>query len=191
MTATAKKTTFPASQLEAKILPFPRQAANKSEILKKRAHALIIDLFIIGALKKLALLSFGLFLKSFFYQTALFTQVKIINFMPTLNLACTFPLVFFYFLASYGLGESRTLGQIFCKLDIYSQAKTSNFKQAFMRSCGHLLGYSTAGILFALPAFRQDQKSLADLFSQTEMGIYQQPVTESAPEYKQDYLQAA
>ena len=159
------------SQNLGKVLPFPKPQPRPEQILlRKRGYALVTDLFMVGIIKKMTILSLGYFLKAFFYQLHILDQIYLLNGMEPVNIFLTFPVMAGYFFISFSLGEGKTVGALLFKISVKNKkGEHPTFTQALLRSMGYVLSYLSAGILFALPMIRKDKRGLGDIFSKTHI----------------------
>ncbi len=161
---------------QAKIIPFPREmnvqgTKVKSNLLKRRVMAFCVDLYAIVMIKIMMTLAYTSFFKAFFFQLPVLKQKRMVEGLMTLDLYIA-PIIFFtYFFVSYFSGEGKTVGKLMFKISVVRPDLKNdyfpNMKESFARTIAYMACYMTAGLLFLLPFFRKDQKSLADLWSKT------------------------
>ncbi len=139
------------------------------EMLKKRTYAFSVDFALILVLNKAAVLSYTNFIRTIFYQLAPQTQHKILLSYDYVQFSTLWIVFWSYFVLSYYLGEGKTPGKIFFGLQTFS-SKTNDgltLTESLVRTMGHFVCLVTGLFLFAMPFLRKDQKSLADIISET------------------------
>ena len=146
----------------------------KSEIsiLKKRVYAFTSDLAIVVVSNYFLMAAFTEFVKTVFFHFPTSVQLFLIKKMAVMSSISLMSLTFAYFSLFYFLTNGRTIGKSFFNL----QAQNSNgeeltLKQSMLRSIAYFTCVFTGSFLFALSYIRKDEKSLADVFSGTTVGI--------------------
>jgi len=160
-------------------------------LLKKRTFAFTIDLALILILNKAVVLSYTNFIRTIFYQLTTHTQQKILTSYDLFQLSTLWIVFWSYFILSYYLGEGKTPGKIIFGLQTFSQKINTGLTltESLMRTMAQFFCIATGFFLLALPYFRKDNKSLADIISNTwvaeesslETGTNLAPVLELVP----------
>lgn len=141
----------------------------KSELLKKRTYAFSLDMALVLLLNKAITLSYTNFLRTVFYQLAPQTQTKVLLSYNYVTLSTLWIVFWAYFVLSYYLGQGKTPGKLIFEIQTFSK-KTNDgltLTESLVRTMGHFVCMITGLFLFALPYLRKDQKSLADIISDT------------------------
>lgn len=141
----------------------------KSELLKKRTYAFSLDMALVLFLNKAITLSYTNFLRTVFYQLAPQTQTKVLQSYSYVTLSTLWIVFWAYFVLSYYLGQGKTPGKLIFEIQTFSK-KTKDgltLTESLVRTMGHFVCVITGLFLFALPYLRKDQKSLADIISDT------------------------
>jgi uncharacterized RDD family membrane protein YckC len=142
---------------------------NTSVILKKRVYALTTDLFIIVMSNYFFMASFTNFLKTIFFHLSTNTQIFMVNKLSLLSPVLLTTLTFSYFSIFYFVTNGHTMGKIIFGLKVVSQNGDITLKQSIQRSLAYLSCAFFGSFLFALSFIRKDDKSLADIFSKTDV----------------------
>lgn len=141
-------------------------------ILKKRVYAFTTDLGIVVTVNYFMMASFNQFIQTVFFHFPLKAQLFLINKLAMMTSISLMSLTFAYFSLFYFMTNGRTMGKSLFGL----QAKNANgeeltLNQSMMRALAYFTCAMTGSFLFALSYIRKDQKSLADVFSGTTVGI--------------------
>ncbi|MBP9680580.1 MAG: RDD family protein [Bacteriovorax sp.] len=142
----------------------------KNDLLKKRVYALTMDLFIIVITNYFLMASFTNFLKTVFFSFPLHMQLFLIHRLGALSSITLMSLTFAYFSVFYFVTNGRTLGKTVFGIKVATYDKREmTIVQSMKRALAYFFCAMMGSFLFALSFFREDQKSLADLFSQTKV----------------------
>lgn len=147
-----------------------------NEMLKKRVYALTTDLFIIVVSNYFLIASFTNFLKTVFFSFPIHTQLFLIRKLGVMTSASLMSLTFAYFSLFYFITNGHTLGKTLFGLKVVNaDGSELTLEQSMKRAIGYLVCAFFGSFLFAISFFRKDHKSLADLFSksQVELESYQ------------------
>jgi|GEM_PF-3572688 len=179
--------TAVTKEQSADILPFPsppespyqelkaketREKDNRKKKLKKRIYAFGTDLFFIGVIQKVIVLSYVSFINENFNQAPMRVKSSLLGNLGELRLSTLVFTFFSYFLLSYFLGHGKTPGKTLFNLRVFSHEgdpKELSFMEAFMRTVGYTTCYVTGSFLFFIAIFRKDARGIPDFFSQTEV----------------------
>ena len=178
-------------------------------ILKKRVYAFTSDLGIVVVANFFLMAAFKQFIHTVFFHFPFKIQLMLINKMTFLSSVSLMSLTFTYFSLFYFVTNGRTIGKTLFGL----QAKNSDGSeltliQSMLRPLAYFTCAITGSFLFALSYIRKDQKSLADIFSNSivDYDIYEKKAQgtefqlslleaqnfyeeESIEEFKMDYEQ--
>jgi uncharacterized RDD family membrane protein YckC len=160
----------------AKVTNIWEQLSNRKEKLIKRSLALGIDIFSIGVIKVLLVFSYATFISTMLTGLDFSQRYQLHKGLEFFDYFLTLCVFIGYFTGSFFIFKGKTLGKKLMKLTTVKTSYIENhnqtnfeltFKQAWHRTAGYLACYLTLGSLFALPFFRDDQKSLAEILSHT------------------------
>lgn len=139
-------------------------------MLKKRVQAFTIDMFIVVLANYALMTSFTQFVKTIFFYFPIRTQLFLIQKLNMINSVSLLSIMFAYFSIFYFVTNGKTFGKMIFGLTVKSSHAEMTLTESMKRSFSYLLCAMTGSFLFALPYFRKDKKSLADLFSKTSVG---------------------
>lgn len=142
---------------------------DKKQLLKSRTYAFTLDLAFVLILNKAVTLSYTNFIRTIFYQLAPQTQHKILLSFEYVQFSTLWIVFWSYFVLSYYLGEGKTPGKMIFGIQTFSEKSREGLtlSESLIRTMGHFVCMITGLFLFALPYLRKDQKSLADIISET------------------------
>lgn len=146
--------------------------AARKGIMKKRFYAFFTDLFAIGLIQKVLVLSYVEFVNEALHQMPFALKSKLISNVGELRLSTLLMTFFSYFFVSLYLGHGKTLGKTIFHLRVVgeeTQTGDLTFFESLMRTIGYTVCYIGMVFPFALPFFRKDRKGFPDFFSQTSV----------------------
>ncbi len=148
----------------------------ETSILKKRVYAFTADLGIVVVANFFLMAAFKQFIHTVFFHFPFKIQLILINKMAFMSSISLMSLMFAYFSLFYFVTNGRTIGKTLFGL----QAKNSDGSeltliQSMLRPLAYFTCAITGSFLFALSYIRKDEKSLADIFSNStvEYDIYE------------------
>lgn len=163
---------------KAKVIPFPthltqNQKKQRSMILRKRVYSFCVDIYTIVAIKILMTMTYGHFIRTFFFQLPYKMQQKLMTQITLMDFAMA-PIVFIsYFLISYYMADGKTVGKLLFKLSVAKNNLGADhlpsFKESLLRTLGYVICYLSAGVLFAVPFLRKDRRGIPDMISGTRV----------------------
>lgn len=141
-------------------------------ILKRRVYAFTSDLGIIITVNYFMMAAFNQFVQTVFFHFPFKVQMVLINKMATMTSISLMSLTFAYFSLFYFMTNGRTMGKSLFGL----QAKNADgseltLNQSMLRALAYFTCAMMGSFLFALSYIRKDEKSLADVFSGTMVGL--------------------
>lgn len=142
-------------------------------ILKKRIYSFTTDLFFIALINKGLMFTYMSFLKTYFYQIPLRTQMILENKMDHVHSLSMLIVFWGYFMMSYYWGDGKTPGKIVFGLKVYSPSFKHtgevhlSLRESFARTMGYFLCYLPWGALFGISLFTKDHKGIPDWLSKT------------------------
>ncbi|MDO9181733.1 MAG: RDD family protein [Bacteriovorax sp.] len=140
-----------------------------SDILKKRVYALTTDFFIVVITNYFLMASFTNFLKTVFFHFPLHAQLFLIHKLAMMTSVSLLSLSFAYFSIFYFVTNGRTMGKTLFGLKVISPSGEMTLKESMQRSFAYFSCAMFGSFLFALSFIRKDDKSLADVFSGTNV----------------------
>jgi uncharacterized RDD family membrane protein YckC len=140
-----------------------------TDILKKRVYALTTDFFIVVMTNYFLMASFTNFLKTVFFHFPLRAQLFLVHKLAMMTSVSLLSLSFAYFSIFAFVTNGRTMGKTIFGLKIISAEGELTLKQSMQRSFSYILCAMFGSFLFALSFIRKDDKSLADLLSNTSV----------------------
>jgi uncharacterized RDD family membrane protein YckC len=152
--------------------------------LKKRVNAFTIDLLIIVSVNYFLMASFTNFLKVVFFHFPIRTQMLLIHKFKFIHSVSMLSIMFAYFTLFYFCTDGQTMGKMIMNLKVKSQNNGMSLKEASLRSLSYIFAAWFASIPFLLPFFRKDKKSLADLFSNTEVVFIEDTLKNAESEFQ-------
>lgn len=139
-----------------------------SDLLKKRVYALTLDFLIIVVSNYFFVASFTNFLKTVFFHFPLRAQLFLIQKLGMMSSVSLISLTFAYFSLFYFVTNGRTMGKSLFGLKVMTQdGEEMSLKQSMLRAFAYFTCAFFGSFLFALSFIRKDDKSLADVFSNT------------------------
>lgn len=153
------------------------------DLLKKRVYALTTDFFIVVMTNYFLMAAFTDFLKTVFFHLSLRSQLFLIKKLNIMTSSSLLSLTFAYFTLFYFVTNGRTMGKTIFGLKVVAKEGEITLLQAMKRAVAYITCAMFGSFLFALSYMRKDEKSLADLFSNTtvaydisevEMGVNNQ-----------------
>jgi hypothetical protein len=173
---------------------------NDNKLLQKRSYAFITDLFIIGVINKCLMYTYISFLKTYFYQLTLKTQLSLEAKMYDAHFVSLVIVFWGYFIMSYYWGEGKTPGKHIFGLKVHSPnfKNTGEFhlslRESFARTLGYFINCLTFGSLFAISFITKSCNGFPDWLSQTSIVSDDQmkyiDEVYFSPDFKNDFLQA-
>ena len=143
---------------------------HRSELLKKRVHALTADYFIILVSNYFLVASFTNFIKTIFFHFPLHTQLFLINKLAIMSSVSLMLITFSYFTLFYFVTNGKTMGKSIFGLKVVNTDQSEmTLKQSMLRALAYFTCAMTGSFLFALSFIRSDFKSLGDIFSGTQV----------------------
>lgn len=140
----------------------------ENSILKKRVYAFTTDLSIIVVANYFFMASFNHFVQTVFFHFPIRVQLLLIHKMATLSSISLMSLTFAYFSLFYFLSNGQTMGKALLGLQVKnSNGEELTLNQSMIRAGSYFACAMTGSFLFALSFIRKDEKSLADIFSNT------------------------
>ncbi len=154
----------------------PEQYLLRLTPINKRIVAFGIDIFMVGMIKLSISISYAIYVQTFFDSLEFSQQVYLIHVLDSIEVFVALAVFISYFTMSFYIMEGRTVGKHLLRLravknDFISDNSNTDLeyglKESFLRTVGYFCAYLTIGLLYALPFFRKDKRSLADLFSKS------------------------
>jgi uncharacterized RDD family membrane protein YckC len=142
---------------------------NSHSLLKKRTVAFTIDLALIVGINYFLMASFTNFLKVVFFHFPIKTQLMLIHKFNLINSVSVVSVLFAYFTIFHYVTNGKTMGKMFMEIEVKSPRGELTLLDSIKRTLAYVGCVWFASIPFVLPYLRKDQKSLADLFSNTEV----------------------
>jgi uncharacterized RDD family membrane protein YckC len=116
--------------------------------------------------------SFTQFIQTVFFHFPFKMQIFLINKMAVMSSLSLMSLTFAYFSLFYFVTNGRTMGKTFFGLQVKTtDGEELTLQQSMLRALAYFTCAITGSFLFALSYIRKDQKSLADVFSGTTVGL--------------------
>lgn len=144
----------------------------ETSILKKRVYALTTDLGIVVVANYFLMASFNQFVTTVFFYFSTKIQMMLIDKMAVMNSISLMSLTFAYFSLFYFVTNGRTVGKSFFGLQVKNaNGEDLTLNQSMMRALAYFTCAMTGSFLFALSYIRKDEKSLADVFSNSTVGL--------------------
>lgn len=141
-------------------------------ILKKRVYAFTADLGIVVVANYFLMASFNQFVRTVFFYFPFKAQMFLISKMAVMSSISLMSLTFAYFSLFYFVTNGRTLGKSFFGLQVKNKnGEELTLIQSMLRALAYFTCAITGSFLFALSYIRKDEKSLADVFSNTTVGL--------------------
>lgn len=145
---------------------------SETPILKRRVYAFTTDLGVIVACNYFLMTSFTQFVKTVFFHFPIKVQMLLINKMAIMSSMSLMSLTFAYFSIFYFVTNGRSFGKSMFGLQVKTHdGEELTLKQSMVRAFAYFTCAMLGSFLFALSFIRKDQKSLADVFSGTRVGI--------------------
>jgi uncharacterized RDD family membrane protein YckC len=79
--------------------------------------------------------------------------------------------MFSYFSIFYFVTNGKTFGKMLVGLTVHSSSEEMTLIESMKRSIAYIICAMTGSFLFAIPYFRKDKRSLADIFSGTSVSV--------------------
>ena len=141
-------------------------------ILKKRVYAFTADLGIVVVANYFLMASFNQFVRTVFFYFPFKVQMFLISKMAVMTSLSLMSLTFAYFSLFYFVTNGRTVGKSFFGLQVKNKnGEELTLTQSMLRALAYFTCAITGSFLFALSYIRKDEKSLADVFSNTTVGL--------------------
>lgn len=159
------------------------KAPKVRNLVKDRAYAFTMDLFLIGIINKAIMFTYVNFVKTFFHQLPIGIRSNLANQMNQVSFI-NFLVVFSgYFLLSYYLSEGKTPGKIIFHLKVQSPHSHDghlSLRSSMLRTLGYFVTIPSAFTLLLIPFFRKDRKGIPDWISNSfVMGTEEEKYIES------------
>ncbi len=139
-----------------------------NSILKKRVYAFTTDLSIVVVANYFMMAAFTQFVQTVFFHFPLKTQLFLINKMGMLSSISLMCFTFTYFSLFYFVTNGKTMGKSLFGLQVKNvNGNEMSLQQSIARAVAYFVCAFFGSFLFALSFIRKDQKSLADVLSQT------------------------
>jgi len=139
---------------------------------KKRFYAFNVDLYGIIIFHKIALYSYIHFINTSFDQAPMNIKRNLLENINQMHISTFMFTYFSYFLVSFYLTHSKTLGMTLFDLRTVSNEdspKELSFMESFMRALGYTVNYLLVFTPFLINLVRKDSKGIPDFFSQTQI----------------------
>lgn len=141
-------------------------------ILKKRVYAFTSDLGIIVVANYFLMAAFSQFVHTVFFHFPFRMQLFLVNKMGVMSSISLMLMTFSYFSLFYFVTNGRTMGKSLFGLQVKNQDGSElTLPQSILRAFAYFTCAMTGSFLFALSYIRKDEKSLADVFSGTVVGV--------------------
>ncbi len=144
-----------------------------NDMLKKRVYALTTDFFIVVVTNYFLMASFTGFLKTVFFHFPLRAQLFLIHKLSLMTSVSLLSLTFAYFSIFYFVTNGRTMGKTLFGLKVITNDELLDseltLNQSMKRSFSYIVCAMFGSFLFALSFVRKDEKSIADIFSNTNV----------------------
>ena len=155
-------------------------------ILKKRVYAFTSDLGIVVTVNYFMMAAFHQFIQTVFFHFPFKVQMFFINKLAMMTSISLVSLSFAYFTLFYFMTNGRTMGKSLFGLQVKNASgEELTLNQSMLRSLAYFTCAMTGSFLFALSYIRKDEKSLADVFSGTTVGIDSSEVKIKGTEFEQ------
>lgn len=169
------------------LIPFPSDLSVSSKerfqrfsprgILQKRMISFAVDITVIAFIKFIVTVSYASFVKTFFYQLNLESQINMIQGLSALDTFNTLLIFSSYFTFSHFWGDGKTVGKMITRTTVvnnkfiheFSENSTNlNFRLSMLRMIGYLSSYVLLGLPFIFAFFRKDGRSWPDFISRSQ-----------------------
>lgn len=164
------------------IIDYPQDQKNPEEnlpeddaILRKRSLAFAADLLFVGVINKGLMYTYISFLKTFFYQLSLKSQLILEAKMANIFSVSLFVVFWGYFFMSYYWAEGKTPGKHIFGLKVYSPNFKYNgeyhlsIRECFARTMGYFINCLSYGLFMVIPFLTKSKKGIPDWLSQTSI----------------------
>jgi uncharacterized RDD family membrane protein YckC len=139
-------------------------------IVKKRVYALTFDFLVITVCNYFLMTAATNFIKTVFFHFPTNFQIMIINKISIMTSISMAIFTFAYFSLFCFLTNGHTLGKSIFNLRVKSNNGSEiTLNQSILRTLGYFTCILTGDFLLALSFIRKDEKSLADVFSNTSV----------------------
>lgn len=147
-------------------------------VLRKRVYALTLDLGIVVLANYFLMAAATRFIQAVFFHFPIRFQLLLLDKMAVMQSISLISLTFAYFSISYYVTNGHTMGKSLLGLRVKSNdGNEITLVQSMLRALAYFTCAMTGSFLFALSYIRKDEKSLADIFSQT--GVYAEELFEN------------
>ena len=169
------------------LIPFPSDVAvstkerfgrfSPKSILQKRMISFAVDITVIAFIKFIVTVSYASFVKTFFYQLNLESQINMVQGLSALDTFNTLLIFASYFTFSHFWGDGKTIGKLITRTTVvnskfiheYDHQHTDlNFRLSMLRMIGYLSSYVMLGLPFVFAFFRKDGRSWPDFISRSQ-----------------------
>jgi uncharacterized RDD family membrane protein YckC len=140
-------------------------------MLKKRVQAFTADMFIIILTNFALMTSFTQFIKTVFFHFPFKAQLFLVHKLNMINSVTLLSIMFSYFSIFYFVTNGKTFGKMLVGLTVHSSSEEMTLIESMKRSIAYIICAMTGSFLFAIPYFRKDKRSLADIFSGTSVSV--------------------
>ena len=173
----------------------------ETTILKKRVYAFTIDLGIVVIANFFLMAAFKQFIHTVFFHLPFKMQLILINKMTIMSSISLLSLMFTYFSLFYFITNGRTFGKTLFGLQVKNMDHSElTLIQSMLRPLAYFTCALMGSFLFGLSFIRKDEKSLADIFSNSSVGYdifekkakgteFQLSLLEAQDDYETDYEQ--
>lgn len=153
-------------------------------LLKKRVNAFTIDLCLVIGINYFIMASFTDFLKIVFFHFPIDTQIHLIQKFKYINSVSQLSIMFGYFTAFYYATNGQTMGKMLMNLKVRPQGEEMTLTESMKRSISYIACAMFFSFPFLLSFFREDQKSVADIFSKTSVEVTEEKVVVHETEFQ-------
>lgn len=159
-------------------------------VLRKRVYAFTTDLSIIVVSNYFLMAAFTHFIQTVFFHFPVNVQLLLINKMGVMSSISLMSLTFAYFSLFYFITNGHTMGKTLFGLKVQNQnGEEITLKQSIFRALAYFTCAMFGSFLFALSYIRKDEKSLADIFSDTTV-VLDTPTEDAGTEFQLSLLDA-
>lgn len=162
----------------------------ETSILKKRVYALTTDLAVITVANYFMVAAANRFIQTVFFHFPVKFQLLLIDKMEVFTSISLMSFAFAYFTLFYFMTNGHTMGKSLFGLRVEnSDGSELTLNQSMARSLAYFTCAMTGSFLFALSFIRKDEKSLADVFSNSTVAL-EKPAEATGTEFQLELVQA-
>ncbi len=157
---------------------------NETSILKKRVYALTTDLAIVAVANYFMVAAANRFIQTVFFHFPVKFQLLLIDKMEVFTSISLMSFTFAYFSLFYFMTNGHTMGKSLFGIRVQNvDGSELTLNQSMARSLAYFTCAMTGSFLFALSFIRKDEKSLADVFSNSTV-VFESAAKVSGTEFQ-------